>query len=315
MKNILSIVMILCALLSFGYSNAQFRVIGYIHPHIGGNEAENIDFQKLTHLNIAFINPDSAGQLQLPPGFDSLIEAAHRYKVKVLASIGGGSHNPYYATLLNDENRPALVQKLIKLTSEHNLDGIDVDIENDNIDDNYSKLVADLFKQLKPLKKLLTSAVATWNGELIPDAALSKFDFINVMSYDETGPWRPEKPGPHASFEKAENDLKYWSVTRKIPAKKINLGVPFYGYCFGTKYNASMPYKDIIINFPGAEVKDIITPDGGGAIYYNGLSTIKSKTELALKKAGGIMIWELMQDSDNELSLLKGIDYVIKSKR
>lgn len=315
MKNILSIVLILCGLLTFEYSNAQFRVIGYIHPHIGGNEAENIDFQKLTHLNIAFINPDSAGQLQLPPGFDSLIEAAHRYKVKVLASIGGGSHNPYYATLLNDENRPALVQKLIKLTSEHNLDGIDVDIENDNIDDNYSKLVADLFKQLKPLKKLLTSAVATWNGELIPDAALSKFDFINVMSYDETGPWRPEKPGPHSSFEKAENDLKYWSVTRKIPAKKVNLGVPFYGYCFGTKYNASMPYKDIISNFPGAEEKDIITPDGGGAIYYNGLSTIKNKVNLALKKAGGIMIWELMQDSDNELSLLKGIDYVIKSKR
>jgi len=307
--------MILCWLLYFGYSNAQFRVIGYIHPHIGGNEAEKIEFQKLTHLNIAFVNPDSAGQLQLPPGFDSLIEAAHRYKVKVLASIGGGSHNPYYAALLTDGNRLAFVQKLIKLTNEHHLDGIDVDIENDNIDENYVRLVTDLSRQLKPLKKLLTSAVATWNGERIPDAALRKFDFINVMSYDETGPWRPEKPGPHASFEKAENDLKYWSVTRKISAKKINLGVPFYGYCFGTKYNASMPYKDIIINFPGAEEKDVIMPDGGGAIYYNGLSTIKNKVKLALKQAGGIMIWELMQDSDNELSLLKGINDIIKSDK
>src|SRR6187397_1981726 len=144
MKNTLSIVLILCALLSSGYSSAQFRVIGYIHPHIGGKEAESIDFQKLTHLNIAFVNPDSAGQLQLPPGFDSLIDAAHLNKVIVLASIGGGSHNPYYAALLKDENRAAFVQKLIKLTSEHHLDGIDVDIENDNIDDNYVKLVNDL---------------------------------------------------------------------------------------------------------------------------------------------------------------------------
>jgi len=305
--------LVVISLFSCLNSNAQFRVIGYIHPHIGGNESAKIDFQKLTHLNIAFVNPDSMGQLLLPPGFDSLIEAAHLYKVKVLASIGGGSHNPYYAAL-KDENRAAFVQKIIKLTSERSLDGIDVDIENDNIDDNYVKLVTDLSSQLKPLKKLLTSAVATWNGERIPDAALSKFDFINVMSYDETGPWKPEKPGPHSSFEKAENDLLYWSVSRKISSEKINLGVPFYGYCFGTKYNASMPYKEIISNFPGAEEKDVIMPEGGGAIYYNGLATIKNKTKLALKKAGGIMIWELMQDSDNQLSLLSCINNVIKQK-
>jgi len=54
-------------------------------------------FKKITHLNIAFVNPDSTGRLAIPNGMDSVIQVAHRYGVKVRASIGGGSHNPYYA--------------------------------------------------------------------------------------------------------------------------------------------------------------------------------------------------------------------------
>ncbi len=53
------------------------------------------------------------------------------------------------------------------------------------------------------------------------------------MSYDHTGPWRPEKPGPHAPYEEAQAALAYFGVDRKIPKDKLVLGVPFYGYGFG----------------------------------------------------------------------------------
>ena len=46
---------------------------------------------------------------------------------------------------------------------------------------------------------------------------------------------------------------------------------------------------------------------GGGTIYYNGIPTIKSKVQLALQKAGGIMIWQLMQDASGAKSLLNRI--------
>ena len=134
------------------------------------------------------------------------------------------------------------------------------------------------------------------------------------MSYDQTGPWRPNQPGPHSTYSKAEEDLNYWIITRGVPKERISLGIPFYGYCFGTKYGESMSYKNIITTFPGSDQRDEVVPDGGGNIYYNGLPTIKSKTALALKIAGGIMIWQILQDAEGDKSLLGAIDAMIKEK-
>ncbi len=293
---------------------SQFRVVGYVPLGRVIPDFNKVDFEKITHLNIAFINPDSVGNLVIPAGFDSLIKKAHEHKVKVLASIGGGSFNPYYSRLLNDTNRKAFIRKLMQLVMSHNLDGLDVDIENDNIDTNYQYVITELAAELKPRNKLLTAALATWNGQLIPDAALQQFDFINVMSYDQTGPWRPDKPGPHSTYAKAEEDLDYWRNARKVPKEKLSLGVPFYGYCFGTKYGESLSYRDIITKFPGSDQKDEIAPDGGGNIYYNGLPTIKRKTALALKNAGGIMIWQLLGDAQGDKSLLGAIEGTINEE-
>jgi chitinase len=303
-------VLLLLLLPAFGIS--QFRVVGYVP--LGRQPVPFISdstFKKLTHLNIAFINPDSAGNLIVPVGFDSLMLQAHASNIKVLMSIGGGTFNPNYANLLTSKNRESFIERLVTLCMNYNVDGIDVDIENDNIDKNYEGFVTDLSASLKPLHKLMTAALATWNAHLISDAALQQFDFINVMSYDETGPWSPDRPGPHAAYEKAAADIKYWTKSRRLAKEKINLGLPFYGYCFGTTYGESMAYKDIINTFPGAEQQDTIAPATGGNIYYNGLPTIQKKTMLALEKAGGVMIWQILQDTPGSKSLLSAIQETI----
>lgn len=310
-KGLLAIILVTCLLLSI-ITRAQFRVIGYVPALNADSDLNKISFQQLTHLNIAFVNPDSTGKLLLPQGFDTIIKKAHEYKVKVLASIGGGSGNPYYAGLLQDSSRAALVMEFIQLTADHELDGIDVDLEGGAIDTNYVKLISDLSNGLKPLNKLLTAALATWNGDGIANEALEKFDFVNIMSYDQTGPWRPAEPGPHSTFIKAEEDLQYWNSKRGIPKKKINLGLPFYGYCFGIKDKESMSFADIISVFPGAEKLDVIIPRDGGIIYYNGIPTIKRKTKLALENTGGVMIWQLLQDAQGMHSLLNAIHNTIK---
>lgn len=311
MMNRLKIIIACCCFASI--AQAQFRVVGYIHSGRQMPDISNVNFQKLTHLNIAFVNPDSVGNLILPDGLDSLITVAHANKVKVLLSIGGGSHNPYYTRLLTDSMRGTFTDKLTSLVTKYNLDGLDVDLENDVIDDNYENFVKDLSARLKPMNKLLTSAVATWNGEKISDVALKQFDFVNIMSYDETGPWAPQRPGQHSSYEKAVNDLSYWTITRHLPGEKINLGLPFYAYSFGTKYGSYFSFADIISKFPGNENKDEIHPEGGGAIYYNGVATIRKKTLLAKEKAAGVMIWQLLQDDPGKYSLLNVIDQQIHS--
>ena len=48
-------------------------------------------------------------------------------------------------------------------------------------------------------------------------------------------------------------------------------------------------------------------------VYYNGMDTIAKKTRYALENLGGIMIWELTQDtSDEEKSLLQMIERTVK---
>ncbi|MBC7868257.1 MAG: glycoside hydrolase [Gloeobacteraceae cyanobacterium ES-bin-316] len=308
---IAAIIIILYLLPAVSY--AQFRVVGYVAPGAGSLPAVSEDaMKKLTHLNIAFVNPDSMGNLLLPALFDSIIQQAKIHNVKVLMSIGGGSHNPYYARLLNNDNRKNFIEKLASLATDHQLDGIDVDLEGEAIDKNYDAFITGLSERLKPAGKLLTSALATWNAQLISTAALKKFDFINIMCYDQTGPWRPNEPGPHSTLLKAEEELQYWTVTRGFPKKKVNLGVPFYGYCFGTRYGESMSYGEIVTTFPDAELQDMIVPANGGIIYYNGQPTIQSKTNLALKNAGGVMIWQILQDADGTKSLLSTIDNIVK---
>ncbi|GAC1592847.1 MAG: glycosyl hydrolase family 18 protein [Chitinophagaceae bacterium] len=292
---------------------SQFRVVGYISLWAQGVPAlSDSVIKKLTHLNIAFVNPDSSGNLFLLPGVDSLVEQAHSCKVKVLMSIGGGKFNPYYDSLLTTEHRALFAERLVQMAAVHHFDGIDTDLENKNITKHYEAFIIDLSVLLKKQGKLLTAALATWNAQLVSHAALNRFDFINIMSYDQTGPWRPMEPGPHSTYEKAVSDLYYWTHTRHLPKKKINLGLPFYGYGFGTTYGESLTYGNIINSFPNAEQQDTIMPGSGGTIYYNGLSTIQNKTRMALKNAGGVMIWQLLQDAAGTQSLLTNIDTIIK---
>jgi len=140
---------------------------------------------------------------------------------------------------------------------------------------------------------------------------------MNVMSYDHTGPWAPEKPGPHSTYEQAEEDLAYFKMTRGIPKEKLTLGVPFYGYGFGpgvTTPAISMNYGEITSQFPAAELTDQLDMQGSMVMYYNGIPTIKRKTLLAKKEASGIMIWQLSGDAAGAKSLLNVIYEVAVKK-
>jgi chitinase len=162
---------------------------------------------------------------------------------------------------------------------------------------------------------MLTAAVATVYKTRYTDAALSLFDFINIMSYDKTGPWRPGKPGPHAPYEMAVEDVDYWAGEKAIAKEKLNLGIPFYGYGFGPKVPADMSYKKIINTYIGAEKTDSVTTKDGGTIYYNGVPTIKNKTKLALQRTGGIMMWQLLQDTTGSNSLLSVVNETIAAQK
>ena len=285
----------------------SFRVVGYLPRGASGLP----DFGKITHLNIAFMNPDSTGVFPMDESVNTLTKLAHAKGVSVLLSIGGGSPPGYLKTLVNGSHQAAFIQSLVTLTAQYNCEGIDVDLEGDFIDGNYESFVKNLAVALRTKQKLITAAIATAYADSYTNTALAQFDFVNIMSYDKTGPWNPSKPGPHAPYSMAVDDLAYWTGTRGLAVAKVTLGLPFYGYGFGVNAPESMSYGDIVQQYPAAADSDQLTVAGGGIVYYNGAVTIKAKTTLALQKAGGVMIWQLLQDAAGNKSLLNAIDTIV----
>ncbi len=120
-------------------------------------------------------------------------------------------------------------------------------------------------------------------------------DFINIMAYDGGDGER------HSQYQFAVDCGTYWKETRGLPAHKIVLGVPFYARPSWEGYGT------ILESIPDACDKDHVAYNGM-EVYYNGVSTITEKTLYAKENLGGIMIWELTQDSmDNDKSLLQAI--------
>ncbi|RFZ85919.1 hypothetical protein DYU05_10140 [Mucilaginibacter terrenus] len=293
--------------------DCKFMVVGYTRNNINLLEqVKHIKLKNITHLNIAFVNPDSAGNFIAPIDLHKVVKLAHRKHVLVLLSFGGGSPPKYLPALLAADRQTKLIDALVKLAVDNNADGIDVDLEGHMINQDYESFVSGLSASLKAHGKLMTAAIAGYYAERYTNKALARFDFVNIMSYDKTGPWNQAKPGQHAPYDMAVQDIAYWTG-RGIPKEKLNLGVPFYAYGFGQGAPADMTYKDVVDQFPGAEDKDEVVLPAGGTMYYNGIPTIKAKTKLALDKAAGVMIWQLMQDANGKKSLLRAINKGIKN--
>lgn len=305
--------------LSAQKTSSSFKIIGY-YPIDQAMKADTseVPFNKLTHIILAFVNSDSSGNLN--QDFNALIPfvtAAHSHNTKILYSIGGGSYQGQYHALLKEGKRQELIKNLTSKVLQYNIDGIDVDLESgyafgSETDPNYGIFITELAQSLKSKNKLITAALPSSPGNVVTHEVLTQFDFINLMSYDHTGPWSPDRAENHASYADAMDDLNYYLNTLKVPKDKLILGVPFYGHGFGPGLNdpviAWMTYKEIVSTYAGAEWVDHWHLPNGYIMYYNGIPTIKNKTQLAMKKAAGIMIWEIMYDLPSEgKSLLNAI--------
>jgi GH18 family chitinase len=279
-----------------------FKIIGYVTSDV---IVELVPFEKLTHINYAFAIPNPDGTLQpMPNGWkiDNLVEQAHKHGVKVLISVGGWGWDETFETLAADpEARATLVQELVALVEKHNLDGVDMDWEypdppslSPDSAQNNVLLMQELGAEMRARGKLLTAAVVALGeyGEGVDTAVFNEVDFLNLMVYDKSD-------GEHSPFSYAEESLAYWRG-RGLPPEKTVLGVPFYGR---PQYAS---YRELVEADPAAAYQDT-AEYLGRTEHYNGIPTIQAKTQLAMDKASGIMIWTLAHDTQDETSLLQAI--------
>ena len=294
------------------FSN-QARVVGY---YTTGSFPLNdkIQYCKLTHLNIAFANPQTDGTIILSGNSGDLLKnvmdtaRSQNSNIKIYISIGGGyitdeMWNTYKNFLANPQDRPILIDKIVSYVIDNGFDGVDVDLEWKYVTTGYSDFVIELRDALKEQSKGISAAYPSETRySLITEEALNALDFINLMVYDYTGPWNPS-PGQHSSYNHAKRGIHFWKNKVGINPSKLTLGVPFYGYDFQNSTTVkSFTYGSMVDSDVSNSEKDNV-----GKKYYNGRPTITNKVKLASQNLSGIMIWRLGADSFTEYSLLETI--------
>jgi GH18 family chitinase len=227
---------------------------------------------------------------------------------KVLLSVAGGvipGCSGDWAALLADK-KGTVKDELLAVMEAGGFDGIDIDIEGElltRIDQqgNYTPFIAALSKALKARGKLLTVATASYEGGMIPVSSIRYFDLVMPMSYDAIGPSWGQPGSEHSTEAQAARDVALW-LARGVKPERLALGVPYYGYGYGKL--AGGDFRSLLAAHGEAALKsDVIGKACAGCDYitFNSPDTIRRKAELAKARAGGVMVWEITQDTDDQL--------------
>ncbi|HXJ89038.1 MAG TPA: glycoside hydrolase family 18 protein [Candidatus Binatia bacterium] len=221
------------------------RVVGdygywskYQTPAYGAGQ---IPYHKLTHINHAGMSFDAYGNLSVPDGFlePGLNHHAHAAGVKVMLLLGGD-----FVGLEASGAMQTLVDNIAAFEKQYGYDGVDVDWEYPETTADRKLLVA-LMAELRKSNPqyVLSIDAAPWGGYGYDLKHLKvSLDYVNIMMYDCAGPWTaygqlnspifwdskdpaPWECQPGGSVRDAANIF-----LRQVPAKKLNMGTPFYGY-------------------------------------------------------------------------------------
>lgn len=285
-------------------------VFGYVQPASWNFDKSfpAIQWDCLTHIIPSFCYVQSDGTLDssvLDQYIKRLRDEARKHGVKVIPSFRSTGGKDYFSkAVATPELREKLAVNITRYVGKYGLDGVDIDFEEyERVASNRENLF-DLFTRIRgkmDKTMLMTSAVNP--GKWLKDGGYGKnwhtyFDYINVMSYDAKN---GDKPVQTASYEQYVEDMEYCHEGLGIPMHKMMGGVPFYGYSWdkipGTDDAGGISFNSIM-EYYRDKIDDAKDRDNIGDTFYNGHKTIRKKCEYALEKEmGGVMIWQLFQDS------------------
>lgn len=205
--------------------------------------------------------------------------------------------------------------------------------------ENFTALIKELRKALG--KNSVISFAAGGFGKYIDESVdwkkiAKKVNYVNLMTYDLVSGFAT-KTGHHTPLFSTENQIESIDnaiqklIGYKVPANKLVIGAAFYGRMWEEvpdtnsglyqqgKFLKSISYKSFQTQLPAdsgfvyhwdekAMAPYLYNPSQHLFVTYDDKRSIELKTKYALdKKLGGIMFWQLTEDSYEE-GLLDVID-------
>ena len=222
--------------------------------------------------------------------------------------------------ILNDSKpRARAISQMLKLVQHWGYTGINIDFESIDHTDRkaFTAFIRDVAQKMRAAGYLTVVSVPaelkdnpddSWTGAFDLASLGQIADILQVMTYDQNGPWG--SPGPVAGLNWVEPCVVF-SVSVVAPSK-LSLGIPAYGYDWNitAKTGVQVFWKDI----PALILKTGATPQWDSAssspfftyhgtdgsshvVWYEDEKSIPLKSSLAVSyKLAGVSVFALGYD-------------------
>ena len=298
--------------------------------------------------------PRGDGSIEIPdwepfPDPD-LVAATHNAGARIVLVVGGDHEAASlgFSTMVSSPaTRQRFVTDLLAMVTTYQYDGVDLDWEfpaSTADQTNLTALITELRAALPPDKTLSLAVPASdLNGRWFDvPAIVPHLDWLGAMSYSlHTSP-QPDHSGHNAARVSPEEDLAFHSdpadnlsldsvrryyLGRGVPARKLLLGIPFFGQRFDDASAVHEPVSAassvlgygelaplvgngwIRVVDAAAGVPYLVRSDGPGFISYDDASSVAAKCKFVKARGvGGVIIWHLGQDTvGGRQPLLSGV--------
>jgi len=253
--------------------------------------------------------------------FKGFSEFTRKHRIAAFGLVGdGGLGTAGVEYFLSDPiRRDRQADALCKAAVADHLAGIDLDYESMKAEDrdNFSLFVEAVADKLHRVHKQLAIALCAkdtepgdWSGSQSEDyARIGKaVDRVRIMTYDqheESGP-----AGPVADIAWVHRVLDH--ALAVIPRRKIELGIPSYGYDWSPPKPKGINWTEFSA-LPGAEKagrdpasNELVLPTAGGTAWYCDAVSEQPKLDLAAKLGlRGVYMWVMGSEDPKWWEVMK----------
>lgn len=338
------------------------EVVGYYASWASGQGCtpDKLPAERFTQINYAFGRIEEGKAVLGDPVRDGKnlreLTALRRRNpdLNIVLSLGGWDDSAGFSgAAASAGSRRVFAQSCVDLLVEHGLDGVDLDweypvsggapgvVHRPQDRENFTLLLEELRRALdrqgrRDGKQYVLTIAGAANGGYLhniePQAVAELVDHVFLMAYDFHGPWDAyadfnaplyaPSDGPPRYRASVDDGVSAW-LARGVPAEKLVLGMPLYGYIYqgvdrrnGGLYSRfdsarSVSWDKVKGEYLNRSAYRQFRHQEAGVPYlygsrsflsYDDPDSIAAKAELARRRGlGGVGFWELSQDTAGDL--------------